>query len=898
MKHFIITLLLLVACNTYAQIKIDGFVKDNTGKSLELANVIAINQETNVLESFGITNDDGKYKLTLEKNSTYKIQVSYIEMKPFEEIITTKEENISKNFELELDTNLDEVELVYEMPVTIKGDTLVYNADSFKTGTEKKLEDVLEKLPGVEITDDGEVEVEGKRVSKVMVEGKDFFDGDTKLASKNIPSDAVDKVQVLKNFSEVGQLSGVTNNQDNIALNIKLKTGKDKFWFGDVTVGGGATEDEGLYKVQPKLFYYSPKNSINVIADLNNTGEVAFTRRDYFNFTGGFRNISSSSGTNISLGNNSLNFLNTTNNKAEAIDIKFGAINFSYSPKKAINISGFGIFSGNETDIREKNKITYTDEDLNIPDESTISFTQQQSNLGLFKLSLAYKPNASNQLDYDVFGRLSKQTQNRFFNSSILGEIDRVEKQTPFSINQNLNYYYTLNDTNIFAFEAQHLFQDEDPFYNAFIEQESTFQNTANGLGFDDTQTGYNTNQDKRVKSNKFDSKLDYWNVLNAKSNLNYTLGLVYSNQKFDSEIYQILDNSSIFNPIPASGSNTNDIDYTFTDLYFGLHYNLKAGKFTITPGISAHTYKTTDEQFGNKNSNSFYRLLPDANIRLQLKKSENLNLRYRMQTSFTDVTKLAEGFVLNNYNSIFSGNRVLENALSHNINLSYFSFNMFNYTNVYGFINYSKSIDGIRNKANFDGVIRSSSPFNSDFADETFSANGKFERRFGKVKASLGGNLSWATFTQFVNDRTSKNKSFSQSYRSRIRTYFKEAPNVEIGYKLTINDNEQGGQNTKFFIHRPFINFDTVLFKDFMFNTEFSYYDFRDENESLNTYNFWDASLIYQKEDSKWEYKLGATNLLGTETLSQSNTGDISVSNREYFIQPCYIVLSVKYNL
>ncbi len=75
------------------------------------------------------------------------------------------------------------------------------------------------------------VEVEGKVVNKLMVNGKDFFDGDTKIATKNIPSNAIDKVQILKNYSEVGQLSGVQNNQDNIAINIKLKKGKDKFWF-------------------------------------------------------------------------------------------------------------------------------------------------------------------------------------------------------------------------------------------------------------------------------------------------------------------------------------------------------------------------------------------------------------------------------------------------------------------------------------------------------------------------------------------------------------------------------------------------------------------------------------------------------------------------------------------
>src|SRR5690606_23730559 len=260
-----------------------------------------------------------------KENTTYTVQVSYVGMKTADETLETKDANITKDFVLKYDNTLDEVELIYEMPVTVSGDTLVYNADSFNTGTERKLEDVLKNLPGVEVNDDGEIEVEGKKVGKVMVEGKDFFDGDSKLATKNIPASAVDKVQVLKNFSEVGQLSGVTNNQDNIAINIKLKEGKTNFWFGDITGGGGFSNDDALYLLQPKLFYYSPKYSVNVIGDINNIGEVAFTRRDYFNFSGGFRMPSRQSGTNINLGSNALGFLSLQNNRAKAIYTKFGA---------------------------------------------------------------------------------------------------------------------------------------------------------------------------------------------------------------------------------------------------------------------------------------------------------------------------------------------------------------------------------------------------------------------------------------------------------------------------------------------------------------------------------------------------------------------------------------------
>ena len=235
MKYITTIIFLSLSLASFSQVKLQGVIRDSLGSPLELANVIAINKATKTLDSYAITNDEGLFRLDLKKNTIYSIQASYIGMKSLDKVLETKEDNITQDFVMIQDNSLDEVELTYEMPVTISGDTLVYNADSFNTGTERKLEDVLKNLPGVEINDDGQIEVEGKVVTKLMVEGKDFFDGDTKLATKNIPSNAVDKVQVLKNYSEVGQLGGVTNNQDNIAINIKLKDGKKNFWFGNIT---------------------------------------------------------------------------------------------------------------------------------------------------------------------------------------------------------------------------------------------------------------------------------------------------------------------------------------------------------------------------------------------------------------------------------------------------------------------------------------------------------------------------------------------------------------------------------------------------------------------------------------------------------------------------------------
>lgn len=901
MKKIYVLTLLFVAGHAFAQIKVEGIVKDSIGNPLELANVIAINQETKALESYGITNDKGRYKLALAKNATYSVQVSYIGMKTFSETITTKEEDFEKDFSLESDTSLDEIELTYEMPVTIKGDTLTYNADSFNTGTERKLEDVLKNLPGVEINDDGQIEVEGKVVSKVMVDGKDFFDGDSKLATKNIPSNAVDKVQVLKNFAEVGQLSSVTNNQDNIAINIKLKEGKTNFWFGNITAGGGISQDNGLYLIQPKLFYYSPKYSVNIIGDLNNIGEVAFTRRDYFNFSGGFRPPSRQSGTSLNLGNNNLGFLTLQNNRAKDIITKFGAANFSYSPKKTLDISGFAIFSNTKTELEENNSIKYTDENLGIPNEQTQSNTIQNSDLGMLKLSTKYKPNVNNQLDYDILGRVSKESQEQRFFSSVIGNIDQLENTSPFSISQNLNYYYTLDENNIFALEVQHLLQDEDPFYNAILEDKDNYFNTGEALGLDHNQMDYNVAQDKRVKSNQVDAKLDYWNVLNLKSNINLTLGALLSNQKFDSEMFQFLDDGSLFEPIPTinDGLNTNNTDYNFSDLYLGFHYRFKTGIFTFNPGVSAHAYSTKNTQFDVEFKDNFFRVLPDFDMRIQLKKSEQIVLDYGMQTQFTDVTNLARGLVLNNYDSLFFGNQALDNAISHNVNLSYYSFNMFNYTNVFANINYRKSIDQIRNLTNFESVIRTNSPFNSSFADETVSANGRYQRRFGKLQASVNGNFNYSKFNQFIQNQRSINENYTQTYRAELRTNFKEAPNVELGYRYSISDNDQGQSRTKFFTKAPSIEVDAYIWKKITFRTNYSYNNFSIEGGDSNEYEFWNASLSYRKNsDAKFEYEIKATNLLDTRSQIQSNTNSFSVSATEYFIQPRYITFRLRYEL
>ena len=900
MKYLRLAILFTISSLSYSQsVKLEGIVSDNKNVALEMVNVMAVNNATKAMDSYAITNDKGKYALNLKPNTSYSIKISFLGMQSKEIDIVTTTLGITKNVVLEDGAvELDGVEIIREMPVSIKGDTIVYNADSFKSGTERKLEDVLKKLPGVEVNADGEIEVEGKKVTKLMVEGKDFFDGDTKLGVKNIPADAIDKIQVLRNFNENSILKGVENNDENVAMNIKLKSGKKNFWFGDITGGIGVGHTDFRYIINPKLFYYSPKYSINLITNFNNIGELPMTVQDYFKLTGGFRGMMRKGGSSFDVSSNDLGISLLRNNRAKEIETQFGAANFSYNVNKAWNLSGFGILSSSITDVETLSQTNFLD-----PNSSEIQSTEnrkevahQKSNLGMFKLSSLYKPSTNFQFDYDILTKLSKQEEEAPLlresivnNTSTTELINTTKNQEPISVNQNLSLFYTMSEKNIFAVEMQHLYQEEDPFYNANLKTQPF-----NLVGYIPGQNRNDISQNRFVKTSKIDAKIDYYYMLTAKSNINVTLGNTNSDQNFNSNMYQILDNNDV-NELDNK-VNINDVNYKFNDAFLGLHYKFLTGKFTFTPGVSLHSYDMTNTQLGTDFNQNFTRVLPDLLAVYQIKKAESLTYNFSYTNNFSDINQLAEGFVFSNYNSLRKGSRTLENATARQHSLRYFKYNMFNLENISAFLNYSKRINAIKTKAFFDGVNQSSTPYNSDFADETLSGSGSYGRSFLKnYKASVSANINWSLFNNIQNTVLSTKESFTQSYTLKTSTNYKNMPNLEIGYNIVINNYD----NSVFYTDKPFARLDYYFLNSFSFTAEYEFYHYYNTNKTVNNqYDFLSANLIYQKKNSKFEYKISGTNLLNTKSINDDSFSQFSTRTSQYTVQPRYIIFSLKYNL
>jgi hypothetical protein len=492
---------------------------------------------------------------------------------------------------------------------------------------------------------------------------------------------------------------------------------------------------------------------LNFITDFNNIGEVPFTFRDYFKFTGGFRNFNRGGGTNFNVSQSDLGFALMQNNKAKEIEAKFFAGNFSWEASDVLDISGFAILSDNKTDIVTNSIRNFVTSNAT---ETTNNISDQRTQLGMLKLSAVYKPNVNFQLDYDALYKTSKQTENNQTLSlvdEIENNIEEEKENKPSSINQNVNLYYTLKDDHIFAGQVQHLYQDEDPFYNAVLD----LLPFSGIIPVDQDQDRFNINQEKNIQTNKLDAKVDYYYVINNKSNINFTLGTTLSKQNFNSNMFQLLDNNDQIDfddALPDSNGDVfsliNDVTYNFSDLFLGVHYKFKTGKFTFTPGATLHNYILKNEQSGTSITQNDWNVLPDVNILLQFKKSESLRFNYSISQDYTDVNDYAEAYVFSDYNRMFRGNRNLENSLSHNYNLTYFSFNMFNYTNFNGSINYTRRIESVKYNSLLVGINQVSTPINMDsnFPDETFSSFGQFSKRIKKIQFNASARVSYsATF-------------------------------------------------------------------------------------------------------------------------------------------------------
>ena len=295
-KSILAVLLFLCSSMAFSQnaISIKGKVIDKNSKiPLESVTVYLTSKIDSTVVDYTITNKMGYFDLKLKKSTKpLVLKISYISYQDFKEDVT----NLNSDKDLgtiemeESIKSLNEVIIKSEIPpIRIKKDTLEFNASSFKVGADANVEALLKQLPGVEITPEGKITVNGKEVNNILVNGKPFFGKDGKIATQNLPAEIIDKIQVVDSKTKSEQLSGEGSSSEDKTINLTIQEDKNKGFFGKVMAGRGSDE---LYESSLLLNYFKGEQKVSVLASANNINSVGFSMNEIFDNMGGGRNSS------------------------------------------------------------------------------------------------------------------------------------------------------------------------------------------------------------------------------------------------------------------------------------------------------------------------------------------------------------------------------------------------------------------------------------------------------------------------------------------------------------------------------------------------------------------------------------------------------------------------------
>ncbi|MGW8313958.1 MAG: outer membrane beta-barrel protein [Bacteroidales bacterium] len=286
-------LILLLAAGLWLNVQaqsysLRGSLYDDQLNPLVAGTVVLLNPADSTLEFFGVSNMQGQFRIMNIKAGNYLVQASFIGFSPLYSPVTiprVEGDDLGDIILSPLPVDLEGAEIVGEaVPLAIDGDTIVYHAAAFKTGPDAATEDLLKKLPGIEVDRAGNIKALGEDVKQLYVDGKEFFGSDPRIATRNIPADAIDRVQVYDKRSDETEFSGVDDGTRDKTMNLELKEERKKGVFGNLLGGYGSGNH---YKASAKAYHFTDKVQMAGLGMINNVNEYGFSFGDYLDFSGG-----------------------------------------------------------------------------------------------------------------------------------------------------------------------------------------------------------------------------------------------------------------------------------------------------------------------------------------------------------------------------------------------------------------------------------------------------------------------------------------------------------------------------------------------------------------------------------------------------------------------------------
>lgn len=853
----------------------------------------------------GVTNTqpDGTFRIQGLAPGKYRLSVAYLGLKSLDKefSVTTAVSQVNLGALQMENTGLDlkTVEIVGAVtPVVVKKDTVEYNANAFKVRENAVVEDVLKKLPGVEVAKDGSVKAQGEKVTRVRVDGKDFFGNDPLLATKNLPADMIEKIQVIDLLSDQAQFTGVDDGNREKIINITTKKDMKHGYFGNSSIGAGTDE---RYDANINVNKFKNDQQFSVIGQFNNANKQSFGGGGGGFGGGGGGRRSGGGGPGDNSSGSGQQGITTTN----AIGLNFAD---TYTDKTSISASYFfnkTSLENQQTSFRQNllgDSRTTFDEQLN-------SQTDQKNHRFNFMIdtkldsstSIRIQPNVSytegdvnqnsnyinNYGSYVTTGTQGFRTKS---SSPVIGNSLLIRKKftkagRTLSLNVNTNF----NDS------------DTDS-YNDILN------NTVNAGQTTTEQTRQLNDQQGSSLNNT--SRLVYTEPLSKTLNLELNYQNMFSTDRNERMTFN-------FNPL----TNSYDIpDLTYTNTYenttltnaLGTSLNKNSGKYNWNIGVGVQHTDRKNENLTNANvlTQSFYNFIPTAQLRYTFSNSKRLVIRYRGNTQQPSISQIQPILDNTNTQSIAIGNPNLRPAFSNNLTLIYNNFDFAKFRSLFIFANISQTSNAFGNSStlisdpqdeNFGKIAVTPVNVGGVYAGTLGSSVGLPIIKGNKLNLNIDLSGNYARGVNFTNAMENITNDYSVTNKYRLVSSMDKL-DLSAGIGGSINRatySQQPSSNTTYYTLNPTIDISYMFPGDIRLAVDVDYFQNTGRGEDYDTkYTLMNAYVSKQFFKNRGTFKFAVNDILNQNQGVSRTSSNNTITDLRYNVLKRYALFSFTYSL
>lgn len=825
--------------------------------------------------------NDGSFRLGGVARGKYIVSFTFLGY----ETVTRNVEMAGKNVNLgeiamtESSILLQETTVVgVKTEIVVKEDTIEYNADSYRTQPNAVVEDLLKRLPGVEVDSEGKITANGKEITKILVDGEEFFSDDPKVATKNLPVNMVDKLQVIDRKSDLARLTGVDDGEDETVINLTVKKGMKNGWFGNVT-GGYGTDDR--YSGNFMVNYFRDKNQFSILGSANNTNEMGFTDRGASRFTrfGGRNGIS----TTQSIG-----------------------VNFAVGSEDKLRVGGDVFYSHSDRDSRNSSNRQYLFPDsTSYYDEAGSSRDRGHNISGNFRLkweidsfsTLEFRPRfsvnfsdsesadssatragdaARSLVNRSLSNKYNDGTSYEFSGRLVFNHKFRSHPGRSYSASLNYQFSDTKEDGSTYTDNTYYLVPDEDETINQIYDNHQ-WSNSVQGrltwtepLGDVKNARFLTFSYNGQYRFNNADKYVyDLVSATSATAATNSALMSMLRDPSFKRYVVEEYGSLAWTNPtmlrqivedelqpeLNEEQSNRFRNNYFNQSLQVGFkqvreNYNLDVGAMVNSSMSSSEDLINADRNIATR---WVWNVAPYARIRFKMSKSRSLAFDYRARSSQPSLTQLQPVADVSNPLRIVVGNPDLNPTFTQRFNLRYSDFDQDRQRSIMAMANFQFATNSIISTTDYDsqtgGQVTTYENVNGVWNGNLMGMISFPFRNKSWYFSSMGA-LRYSNTVGYNNGLYNRSGSLSVNLSPGIR-FNTDAVQLELrpNYNVQVTHNTVQSQNDRT-IHSYGAMFNGAYYTPFglVFNTDLSYSGTQGYSEGYDTDQWlWNASISYQ---------------------------------------------------